>query len=57
MTKIGRILVICVFTFAMSAAVHPATFTVSTTNDTLDVTPGDGNCADAGAMCSLRAEI
>ena len=57
MTRIGRILVICLFTFAMSAAVHAATFTVNTTSDTLDVTPGDGNCADAGAMCSLRAAI
>jgi hypothetical protein len=30
MTRIGRILVICLFTFAMSAAVHAATFTVNT---------------------------
>ena len=57
MTKIGRILVVCAFSFSMSAAVNAATFTVNTTADTLDVTPGDGNCADSGAMCSLRAAI
>ena len=57
MTRIGRILVICVFTCAMSTAVSAATFVVNTTNDTVDAAPGDGNCADAGAMCSLRAAI
>lgn len=35
-------------------AINP---TVNTTADTLDVLPGDGNCADSGGMCSLRAAI
>lgn len=34
-----------------------AVFNVNTTNDTVDTTPGDGNCADAGAQCSLRAAL
>ncbi len=33
------------------------TFTVDTTNDTVDVTPGDGTCADGNGQCSLRAAI
>ena len=39
---------------ASSAAV---TFTVNTTTDTNDATPGDGLCADTGGACSLRAAI
>ena len=57
MTKIGRILVICVFTLAMVAGARAATFVVNTTGDTSDATAGDGVCADAGGMCSLRAAI
>jgi CSLREA domain-containing protein len=34
-----------------------ATFTVNITSDTVDATPGDGICADAGGNCSLRAAI
>ncbi len=33
------------------------TFTVNTTNDTDDATPGNGTCADAASHCSLRAAI
>ena len=33
------------------------TFTVNTTNDTVDANPGNGICADAGGFCSLRAAI
>jgi large repetitive protein len=57
MTMISRILVICVFTLAMVAGTHAATFLVNTTSDTADVSAGDGVCADAGGMCSLRAAI
>lgn len=45
---------LCV-TFSVSA--NAATFVVNTTNDTLDVTAGDGICADAAGACSLRAAI
>ncbi len=33
------------------------TFVVDTTDDTVDVTPGDGLCADAEGDCSLRAAV
>jgi predicted outer membrane repeat protein len=33
------------------------TFTVNTTTDSHDATPGDGICADAGGMCSVRAAV
>lgn len=42
---------------AMTLSVSAATFTVNTTNDTVDATPGDGICADAASQCSLRAAI
>lgn len=32
-------------------------YSVTTTADTPDVTPGDGTCADAGSDCSLRAAV
>ncbi|MBK8464994.1 MAG: CSLREA domain-containing protein [Chloracidobacterium sp.] len=35
----------------------PSPFVVNTTVDTQDVAIGDGICADAGGMCSLRAAI
>lgn len=34
-----------------------ATFTVTTTGDTADNNPGDGTCADASGVCTLRAAI
>ena len=34
-----------------------ATFTVTTTADTVDANPGNGNCADTSNACSLRAAI
>jgi CSLREA domain-containing protein len=42
--------------FAWSAA-RAATFTVNTTEDTVDANPGDGIAADASGHCSLRAAI
>jgi uncharacterized repeat protein (TIGR01451 family)/CSLREA domain-containing protein len=36
---------------------HAATFTVDSTADTLDVSPGDGICADVSGLCTLRAAI
>ena len=33
------------------------TFVVNTTNDTIDINPGDGICADAAGQCSLRAAV
>ena len=34
-----------------------ATFTVNTTDDDVDVAPGDGICTTAGGTCTLRAAI
>jgi hypothetical protein len=34
-----------------------ATFTVDTTDDTADASPGDGVCADSAGRCSLRAAV
>jgi hypothetical protein len=31
--------------------------TVNATQDTVDVNPGDGSCADAGGLCSIRAAL
>lgn len=57
MRKIQTTLLFC-FTFLFLAlSVNAATFVVNTTNDTVDATPGDGTCANAGASCSLRAAI
>jgi len=36
---------------------HGASFTVNSTADTVDATPGDGVCADAAGACTLRAAI
>ena len=38
-----------------SAALAASTFVVDTTTDSHDAVPGDGICADAAGMCSLRA--
>ncbi len=40
-----------------SPAARAVTFTVDTTDDTVDVTPGDGTCADTNGHCSLRAAV
>ncbi len=42
---------------AFSVNVNAATFVVNTTTDTVDAAPGNGMCADAVGMCSLRAAI
>jgi CSLREA domain-containing protein len=36
---------------------HATSFTVNTTHDAVDITPGDGACADSGGTCTLRAAI
>lgn len=40
-----------------SPLVPAADFVVITTADSVDATPGDGVCADAGGACSLRAAV
>ncbi|MCB9822657.1 CSLREA domain-containing protein [Candidatus Nomurabacteria bacterium] len=40
-----------------SKKVYAATLTVNSTADTSDASAGDGSCATAGAVCTLRAAI
>jgi CSLREA domain-containing protein len=40
-----------------SASASAATFTVDTTADSIDASPGDGLCVDAESRCSLRAAV
>ena len=43
---------------AIDAQTGPGTlFTVNSTADTVDATPGDTLCADANGQCTLRAAI
>ena len=42
---------------AFSSNVTAATFVVNDTGDAVDASPGDGICATAGAVCTLRAAI
>jgi len=41
----------------LASPVRAATFTVNSIVDAVDATPGDGICATAGAVCTLRAAI
>ncbi len=41
----------------LSPAAHAATFNVNSTADAVDVAPGNGVCATAGGVCTLRAAI
>jgi CSLREA domain-containing protein len=54
-----RLAVPALLTAALGFAVPAgaATFTVNTTADAVDATPGDGACASAGGSCSLRAAV
>ncbi len=36
---------------------HSATFAVNSTADAVDTSPGNGICATAGGVCTLRAAI
>jgi predicted outer membrane repeat protein len=41
----------------LAAPLYAATFTVDTTQDSIDAMPGDGLCADSLDRCSLRAAV
>src|ERR1700675_908151 len=43
--------------FGVAAGARAANFTVTSTADAVDATPGDGVCATATAACTLRAAI
>ncbi|WP_157578353.1 right-handed parallel beta-helix repeat-containing protein [Rudaea cellulosilytica] len=42
---------------AASVTAHAAIFNVNNSADTVDSSPGDGNCADAFGNCTLRAAV
>ena len=44
-------------TLVPSASAEAATFTVDSTLDTIDISPGDGVCADSAGRCTLRAAL
>ena len=50
-------LVLFLAVFALTIEARAAVFTVDSTTDAVDATPGDGSCATAGAECTLRAAI
>ncbi|MFQ5936823.1 MAG: CFI-box-CTERM domain-containing protein [Acidiferrobacterales bacterium] len=51
-------LIACVMIAAtLATPSHAATFTVNSTADTADDNPGNGICADASGLCTLRAAI
>jgi len=52
-----RVFVVFVATLAAPSLGQAATFTVNSTLDAVDAAPGDGICATAGAVCTLRAAI
>ncbi len=43
--------------FTACAPAFGLSFTVNTTTDSIDADPGNGVCADATGLCSLRAAV
>lgn len=52
-----RPLLVALAAALLSLPAGAATFTVNHSGDAADATPGDGDCATAGAVCTLRAAI
>ena len=52
-----RRIAVVAFAFAVPLFAHAATFTVNQSGDAADATPGNGVCATAGAVCTLRAAL
>jgi CSLREA domain-containing protein len=57
MKKIFTLIILFGFVVISGNIIRAETFTVNTTDDTIDVNPGDGIAADASGKCSLRAAI
>ncbi len=47
----------CAFLLLLATSADAATFRVNATTDAVDAAPGDGACATAGAVCTLRAAV
>jgi len=57
MTKLFRVLILCLAVGIGATAASATTFVVNSTDDIQDATPGDGVCATVGSVCTLRAAI
>ena len=57
LTVILILLVLTISASGVTPAHAAATFTVNSATDAVDATPGDGVCATAGSVCTLRAAI
>ena len=53
----GFFLILAVFLFFPSGPLQAATFNVNSTTDVVDSNPGNGVCATAGGVCTMRAAI
>jgi len=56
-TRMLTLLLLSVCFVVLPITVEAATFTVNSTDDVADITPGDGFCATEGGVCTLRAAI
>ena len=54
---LGRTVGFSLLLLAITGLTYGQTFTVNDTGDVGDASPGDGSCATAGAVCTLRAAI
>ena len=51
------VFLVAVLTLVPAASGEGATFTVDSTLDTIDISPGDGVCADSAGRCTLHAAL
>jgi predicted outer membrane repeat protein len=56
-SPLARASIACVLLLLAPETALSATFLVDTALDSIDASPGDGRCADAGNSCSVRAAI
>src|SRR3954454_15069512 len=56
MRLVGTVLAALMLALAAPSAIA-ASFMVTSTTDAVDATPGDGTCATADAVCTLRAAV
>ena len=56
-SRVGVFLLVAIASATWPARAQSQTFTVDTTADTTDATPGNGLCADSAGNCSLRAAV
>ena len=57
MSKLKALFLIILLSAGISGNASAATFTVNSVTDAVDANPGDGTCATAEAVCTLRAAI